>query len=295
MIEQPRPRSPLASVRPSTVDVERSQDMPIERLYPAGTALDLLERDRLIATVADRLRDGGKPLVVASSNLDQLTWFGSRSPLDDPALSRDGLDWIVAPDGMPIVWWAQHRAKHPVEQLAGSDLLPEMLERAAEDGTPVAFLGGWPEQHRLLSATLATRFPSLLIAGFWGPERDQLDEGRLQRQLAEEIAATGAGMLVVSLGKPRQEVWLDEHLLETGCRVGLAFGASTDFLGGTVPRAPTLLRRSGLEWLFRLLREPRRLWRRYLLQGPLALWQLLLRSPLSIRVIPPASTRGSFP
>ena len=253
--------------------------MPVERMYPGGSALDVLERDRLITTVHGRLREGGTPLVVASSNLDQLTWFASGGPIDDPALSRDGSDWIVAPDGMPIVWWAQYQAGHPVEQLAGSDLLPEMLESAVRDATPVAFLGGWPEQHHSLSATLAERFPGLEIAGFWGPDREQLDDGPLQRQLAEEIAATGAGMLVVSLGKPRQELWLAEHLAATGCHVGLAFGASTDFLGGTVTRAPGLLRRSGLEWLYRLLREPRRLWRRYLLQGPVAVWRLLVRSP----------------
>src|SRR5439155_17039259 len=114
------------------------------------------------------------------------------------------------------------------------------------------------------------------VAGYWAPQRSDLADARACSALAVQIRDAGVDLLVVGLGKPRQEVWCARYAAATGAKVCLAFGAAPDFIAGTVPRAPELLRSSGLEWLYRLLLEPRRLSRRYLLQGPRALCRLLL-------------------
>jgi N-acetylglucosaminyldiphosphoundecaprenol N-acetyl-beta-D-mannosaminyltransferase len=249
-----------------------------ERFLVAGAALDIVERQDLLDEVDRRLRSPSRPLVIASFNLDHLTHFGDGRAHNDPALPASHADWIVTADGMPVVWWARRRARRPVPQLAGSDLLPSILEVAENLGARLAFVGGWPDQHTKLAEALAVRFPRLQVAGYWAPTKAELDDLDKQVELTRQIAASGAQVVVVGLGKPRQELWLASHLPKTGCEVGLAFGAAADFVGGTARRAPEYVRRLGLEWLYRLVREPRRLWRRYIVQGPAALWRLI-RTP----------------
>jgi N-acetylglucosaminyldiphosphoundecaprenol N-acetyl-beta-D-mannosaminyltransferase len=249
-----------------------------DRFVVAGAALDIVERQDLLDEVDRRLRLPGRPLVIASFNLDHLTHFGDGRAHNDPALSAGDADWIVTADGMPVVWWARQRTHRPVPQLAGSDLLPSILKVSEHLGARLAFVGGWPDQHTRLAEALALRFPRLEVAGYWAPTREELDDLDRQLELTRQIAASGAQVVVVGLGKPRQELWLASHLLDAGCDVGLAFGAAADFIAGTARRAPASVRRLGLEWLYRLAREPRRLWRRYVVQGPAALWRLI-RSP----------------
>jgi N-acetylglucosaminyldiphosphoundecaprenol N-acetyl-beta-D-mannosaminyltransferase len=249
--------------------------LPGERLVAAGTALDIVGRLDVLEEVARRLSSTGRPLVLASSNLDHLTHFGVGGSFPDPALATGDADWLVTADGMPLVWWARRRTRGHVNQLAGSDLLPQILEAAETIGASVGFIGGWPEHHDRLTLALSRRFPDLRVAGCWAPSRDDLRQEKLQVDLAREIASQGVQLLVVGLGKPRQEVWLSQFIGETESRVALAFGAASEFLAGSTPRAPEQLRRVGLEWLYRLVREPRRLWRRYLLEGPRALSRLL--------------------
>jgi N-acetylglucosaminyldiphosphoundecaprenol N-acetyl-beta-D-mannosaminyltransferase len=246
-------------------------------LCPAGARLDIVGCEQLLSAVEARLTSAGEPLAIGSFNLDHITHFGTIAQEQYPDRALHSVDWLITPDGMPIVWWARRRLRAPVEQLAGSDLLPTIVRLAERTGTRIGFVGGWPDQHERLSTWLAVDFPGLVDVVFWAPTRVELsDENYLQRTCAE-IRAAGIGLLIVGLGKPRQELWLDRNLGPSGARVGLAFGAAADFLSGTSKRAPRWLRRIGLEWLHRLSRDPRRLWRRYLVEGPRAL-ALLLRS-----------------
>jgi N-acetylglucosaminyldiphosphoundecaprenol N-acetyl-beta-D-mannosaminyltransferase len=248
------------------------------RLDAAGTALDVVGRTELMQLVEQRLNGGGRPLVIASSNLDHLHHFGSRSRYVDPAAQAATADWVVTADGMPLVWWARRRLGRPVEQLAGSDLLPSLLTVAETIGAQVGFIGGWPEQHQRLASVLQSRFPRLNVSGYWGPTREELGQPLATSAMVDQLKGAGVDLLVVGLGKPRQELWLSRNIIGTGARVAVAFGAAADFMAGSAIRAPGPLRRRGFEWLYRLVREPRRLWRRYLVEGPQALW-LLTRSP----------------
>ncbi len=177
-------------------------------------------------------------------------------------------------DGAPIVARARVRTRQNWPRITGADLLPLVLEQATRTGRRVGFLGGLPQMHDRLRAVLDERYPGLEIAGWWAPDRlDLTDPGRSEA-LARDIAAAGADVLVVGLGKPLQELWIADHGVTTGAAVLLAFGASADFLAGAAARAPEWMQRCGLEWSYRLGREPRRMARRYLVQGPASILRL---------------------
>jgi N-acetylglucosaminyldiphosphoundecaprenol N-acetyl-beta-D-mannosaminyltransferase len=244
------------------------------RVVLGGALVDLYERDGLLATLAGRL--GGppppRPLAVASANLDHIHHFGARGAHRD-VIDADApdLEWLVLLDGAPLVHRSTALTGRDWPLLAGSDLLPCILAAAEDAGATVGFLGGLPRTHAILGQVLAQRHSGLKVAGMWAPPRAELGDPARAAALAGAIAATGVDLLVVSLGKPRQEQWIRRYGRDSGARVLLAFGASADFLAGTARRAPAWVRRLGIEWLYRLVREPRRLARRYLIQGPPAL------------------------
>jgi exopolysaccharide biosynthesis WecB/TagA/CpsF family protein len=138
--------------------------------------------------------------------------------------------------------------------------------------------------HIALSARLEETHPSLAVSGYWAPERSDVESHQRSRQVAQSIRDAGTDILFVGLGKPRQELWIEDHGSVTGASVLLAFGAAADFYAGVQDRAPEWMSRSGLEWSYRLYREPTRLWKRYLVQGPLAAYRMRtarLQTPLS--------------
>jgi N-acetylglucosaminyldiphosphoundecaprenol N-acetyl-beta-D-mannosaminyltransferase len=171
-------------------------------------------------------------------------------------------------DGMPLVW-ASHLLGAPVpEKVSGSDLVLPLLERAAERRWRVYFLGGAPGVAALARERLLETLPALNVAGVDAPVVD-LDAGPEARAaVLDRIAAARPHVVLVALGAPKQEIWIDRSRDALVPAVLLGVGASLDFVAGTIPRAPKWVSRAGLEWLYRLGREPRRLWRRYLLRDP---------------------------
>lgn len=243
----------------------------------AGTRVHLLNLPEAIRTIVDHAqRPNGDVLAVASINLDHLHHdhvgsFGH--PMRDEVSDR--VVWLNLLDGAPVTLAARIAAKRGWPRLAGSDLIEPVLDAASEADLRVAFLGGTDEVQEPLRASIRERWPGLALAGTWAPSRAQLNDPELSRELAAEIRAAGADIIVVCLGKPRQERWISEHGQESGASVCLAFGAVVDFIAGNARRAPKTVRRYGLEWAWRLIQEPRRLARRYLVQAPPALGRLL--------------------
>lgn len=242
------------------------------------TQVDLCEQSAVLAEVRLRLRERAHPpLAIGSVNLDHLHHFGRAESVGAVRAGRAGPDWLLLADGAPVVARARNLTGVDWPRLTGADLLPTILEEVGDCGQSAAFLGGTHEVHDRLRAALASRLPGLDVAGYWAPARSEVAAADGSARLTAEIRRTGAAVLVVALGKPRQELWIDRYAADTGARVLLAFGASTDFLAGSVDRAPDWMREHGLEWSYRLAREPRRLSRRYLLQGPRA-WLRLRRA-----------------
>jgi len=181
----------------------------------------------------------------------------------DPAFREvvNGADLVVA-DGAPVAW-AMRRLGHPgQERIAGPDAMLQLCALAAEEGIGVFLYGSTGETLRDLQAQLLAAFPRLRLAGAIAPPFQPLTAAE-DADVCQRINASGAGLVFVGLGCPKQERWMAEHRGRIPS-VTLGVGAAFDFHSGRLKRAPGWLQTLGLEWLHRLLMEPARLWRRYL-------------------------------
>jgi N-acetylglucosaminyldiphosphoundecaprenol N-acetyl-beta-D-mannosaminyltransferase len=178
---------------------------------------------------------------------------------------------LVLADGMPLVW-ASH-GKLP-ERVAGSDLVPALCERAAKHGHRIFLLGAAPGVAEQAAANLQIRFPGVTIAGTLAPPFRDLTPTEAD-ELLQAVRTARADLLFVAFGQPKGEVWVAEHFRDLGVPVTMQVGATLDFLAGRVSRAPRWIQRVGLEWAYRLLREPRRLVGRYASNGWFVARQIL--------------------
>jgi N-acetylglucosaminyldiphosphoundecaprenol N-acetyl-beta-D-mannosaminyltransferase len=173
---------------------------------------------------------------------------------------------LVTPDGMPLVWGLRLLGCKKATRVYGPDLTPVILERAALEGLPVGFYGGSPSVLDRFARVMSERFTKLQVAYAYSPPfRDLTPEE--DRRVVEEINGSGARILFVGIGNPKQEYWMAAHKGKVQA-VMIGVGAAFDFLAGAKLQAPRWMMGLGLEWLFRLATEPRRLWKRYLKQNP---------------------------
>jgi exopolysaccharide biosynthesis WecB/TagA/CpsF family protein len=247
------------------------------RIVLGGSVVDLLEMQDALKRISDHLTNrADAPLAVASVNLDHVHHFGTGAPLAATLehLPRGGsseeVDWLHLIDGAPLAAHARRLTGRAWPRLAGSDLIEPILESAGHLGVRVGFLGGTEDTHQRLRSQFALLRPTLQVAGYWAPSREVVSDPARSAALAGEIKNADVDLLVVGLGKPRQELWIAEHGAQTGATVLLAFGAVVDFLARRVRRAPHWVTVHGLEWAWRLAIEPTRLASRYLVDGPAA-------------------------
>jgi N-acetylglucosaminyldiphosphoundecaprenol N-acetyl-beta-D-mannosaminyltransferase len=172
-------------------------------------------------------------------------------------------------DGMPLMW-ASRWLKTPLpEKISGSDFVRPLMQRAAERGHRVYFLGGAPGAAELARQKLLLELPRLQVVGVDAPRIDMNAPPDAQRAILERITEAKPDLLLLALGAPKQEIWGHEQRVNLPGVVVVGVGASLDFIAGTVRRAPRWISNLGLEWLYRLVQEPRRLAGRYLLRDPL--------------------------
>jgi exopolysaccharide biosynthesis WecB/TagA/CpsF family protein len=244
------------------------------RVCLSGSTVDLMDQSEAVAAVVAACRvPGAAPMAVVSANLDHVHHFGTGGRwhgVIEHSEATGRMRWLSLLDGAPLVSQAERLTGRAWPRLAGSDLIDPILDAAETEGLVVGFLGGAEETQTRLRATLAATRPSLRVGGWWAPPRKVVADPTASTRLAGEVRAAGIDVLVVGMGKPRQELWIAEYGEFTGARVLLAFGAVVDFLAGQVQRAPIWMARHGLEWSYRLVQEPRRLSRRYLVDGPVA-------------------------
>jgi exopolysaccharide biosynthesis WecB/TagA/CpsF family protein len=223
--------------------------VPIARL-DVQAALDAIER----------LYEGDRPALVAHANAHTLN-----SAFEDPAykevLRRAAL---VLNDGKGVLLAARILGARLPADLNGNFFSPLVLELAAAHGWPVYFLGARPGIADAAAANLSRRVPGLKMAG----TRDGFFSVEEEDDVIASVRDSGAGLLMVAMGNPVQERWLDRCIDKTDARLGVGVGAFFDFQAGAVRRAPEWMNRIGLEWLYRLGKEPRRMWRRYLIGNP---------------------------
>jgi N-acetylglucosaminyldiphosphoundecaprenol N-acetyl-beta-D-mannosaminyltransferase len=204
----------------------------------------------------------GSPSYFITANVHYAMLTASDPRLDE--VNRNAA--FVVADGMPLVWATFGRSQRLPERVAGSDLLPALCEQAAAKGHRVYFLGGAPGVGAEAAARLRARFPALQVVGVASPPFRPLTAEEHARLIAD-VRAAEPDLLFVAFGQPKGEMWVAENCATLGVPVCVQVGASLDFAAGRVPRAPRWVQRAGLEWVYRLYQEPRRLLYRYLCNG----------------------------
>jgi N-acetylglucosaminyldiphosphoundecaprenol N-acetyl-beta-D-mannosaminyltransferase len=203
-----------------------------------------------------------------------LAVHGVMTGVMDPIHARrlNGLD-LVVPDGQPVRWALDLLyGKRLKDRVYGPNLTLKLLEACTSRGLSIYLYGSKPDVIQNLVQKLEQRFPGIVIAGYEPSKFRRLSQDE-KLELADRVKDTGAHVLILGLGCPRQEVWAYEYRDLLGMPI-LAVGAAFDFFAGNLPQAPKIMQDTGLEWLFRLVQEPRRLWYRYTVLNPLYLWRL---------------------
>lgn len=242
----------------TTTDVHVSEtrriqllDMPFDAVSFAD-ALDLL----IGLACSDR------PAYAVTANVDHVVRF-HRCP--DVRHLYAQADLVVA-DGMPLIWASRLLGTPLPERVAGSDLFPALSAKAAEHELSVFLLGGAPGTAQRAADILQARHPRLRVAGTCCPDHGFENDPLQASRVVEAVCAAQPDILFVGLGSPKQEKWIASNRAACGAKLSVGVGISFSFVCGDVARAPRWVQRAGLEWTHRLLQEPRRLWKRYLLE-----------------------------
>lgn len=229
--------------------------MPISPVL--GFDVRVADLDRAVSSVLNRAQRGEPGYAVLFN-----THMCSQAHRDRRLQAAvESANWIFA-DGRPIYWVQRLSGAQAARQVRGADLMWSLLGAAQRSGTPVGFFGGSPQVLAQLQRRMSDAFPGLDVRLLLSPPHGDWPDGQ-DAEFCAAINRSGAKIVFVALGCPRQELWMKRQSARIGS-VMLGIGAAVDFCAGVKPQAPQLLQRLGLEWLHRLTAEPRRLWRRYL-------------------------------
>lgn len=235
-----------------------------------------IEIDRLtMAEVLERARRAmanRESMFICTANVDHLMTLQR-----DAGLRRAyGLAAVVTADGAPVLWASRVLGRPIRERVTGADLAPALCGLAADAGGGVFLLGGPPDRAADTRRRMMARMPALRKLDVYSPpfgfENDPSEMDRIDR----EIASAAPDVLLIALGSPKQERWYAQRGAAHRIPVAIGCGAAVDFMAGRKRRAPLWMQRGGLEWLYRLIREPRRMWRRVLMKDP-PFFRLVLR------------------
>lgn len=239
-----------------------ARDHVRRRMLLMNTCIDTLSWDAMLGRVARWARQR-ESRYICFCNVHSLVTGRS-----DPAFRKAVLDAdTAAPDGMPVAWLMRRRGVLMQERIDGPGLMWRYAEQAALDGTPIYLYGSTETTLRKLMERLRYSFPGLVIAGHYAPPFRAL-EAHEEQSVVDGIVESRARVVFIGLGCPRQELWMAKISPQIPA-VLLGVGAAFDYHAGTLKRAPVWMQKIGLEWLYRLMAEPRRLWRRYLVTNAL--------------------------
>lgn len=238
--------------------------------------VNVVETEHLIRQLRE-LRERGKGGYVCFSTVHMVMESHDRPDFGKRVNDAD----IVIPDGMPLVWMQKLQGRKDANRVRANDLMMSLMQYAADNGMKVGFYGGMPAVIEAIKKRAASELPNLKIVYAYSPPFRPLTDAE-DVQIVDEINQADPDFLFMGLGCPKQETWMSEHSDRLKA-IMLGVGASFDFYAGNVKESPEWLGRLGLEWLYRLTQEPKRLWRRYLILNPrfmlLAVKQLLKSEP----------------
>ena len=253
----------------------------VSRVEVLGVHVSAIAPEDVVPSV-ERWIDEGERQYVCVTGV-----HGVMESQDDPDLreihNRSGL---TVPDGMPMVWCGKFAGFAHMDRVYGPEMMLRVCARAAESGWSSFFYGGPEGLAELVAERMADRFPGLQIAGTYTPPFRQLTAEE-EDEIASRIRQSGAELVWVGLSTPKQERWMHGMIERLqGPVVLFGVGAAFDLNAGLRPDAPQWMRKSGLHWLYRLLQEPKRLWRRYLVNNPSFVARILARRPRAVSLQP---------
>ena len=222
-----------------------------------GTYLDVLTLREAVNRVHEFVVSG-LPHQIVTVNVDFLR-LAQENMEFRAIINRSAL---AIADGMPLVWASRWFGEPLPERVTGVELVYECCAMAAKEGYTVFLLGGEEGVPQAAARALAQRYPGLQVVGAYAPPVGPFSEQE-NRKMVDMIRAARPHMLFVAFGAPKQDIWIARHQAEIGVPVAVGVGGVFNFITGRVPRAPVWMQNSGLEWLFRITQEPRRLWKRY--------------------------------
>jgi N-acetylglucosaminyldiphosphoundecaprenol N-acetyl-beta-D-mannosaminyltransferase len=188
-------------------------------------------------------------------------------------------EWVIC-DGVPVKWAADFLGTPIVERITGLDLLPDLIQLSHQKNFSVFLLGASPGVGEQLKNKIEAEYPNCMVKGIYVPPFMPVFTEEENQKILEAVNQSGADILLVSLTAPKQDIWIAEHkhLLQVPLSIGI--GGAFEVMAGLVPRAPKWMHAAGLEWLYRLIQEPKRMYRRYLIEAPLFI-PLIIRQKFS--------------
>jgi N-acetylglucosaminyldiphosphoundecaprenol N-acetyl-beta-D-mannosaminyltransferase len=252
---------------PRTVDSAASTnavDAPPRRhqLRIGHAWIDVLTFEQGLAAIAALVR-AGRGGAVYTPNVDHIVTLERNAKFRD-VYTRASLSFA---DGVPVIWASWFLRPVLPEKLSGSDMIIPLARLAGREGWRVYLLGGTPGAAAIAAERLRAECGTTIVGIDDGMVRIG-DRSPEQLAIVERVRAARPDLVLVALGAPKQEFWIDEHMTEIAPAVSVGVGASLDFVAGTMRRSPRWMSKVGLEWAYRLAQEPRRLWRRYLIDDP---------------------------
>ena len=236
-----------------------------------GVSIQNLTLNGVLARVREHLAQAGNHYVV-TLNVDHVVRLQKDTEFRQAYRNAS----LVVPDGMPILWASRLLGTPLKERITGSDLVPRVCRLAAEEGRSVYFLGGSEGVAQRAAENLRAALPALRVAGYQSPPFGFESDASANQRVIEGINRAKPSILFVALGAPKQEKWIARHIPQLEIQVVFCIGSALDYPAAVARRAPAWMQRNGLEWLWRLLHEPARLGRRYLVED-LAFLGILLK------------------
>jgi len=239
-----------------------------DRFDILGCKISVATPKTALEAICDRIKSGDGGYVCFSNVHTVIT-----SKENDALLKSTNNSFLSMPDGKPLSIYANLKGYKNVQQVAGPDFMPYFFKQA--EGVKHYFYGSTPETLEKLTENFLMFYPGAIISGAYSPPFRDLTPAEIEKIIAD-IKSSGADIVWIGLGAPKQECWMAEHWQQLQPAILMGVGAAFDFHAGIKPRAPMWMKKYSLEWLHRLSSEPGRLWKRYLITNTKFLFYLLL-------------------
>ena len=272
----PNLRTPVGKTPPSSAPEVHPQTRSVNI---CGVMVDLVSLDDMLREIQARVMQR-VPGYLITPNVDHVC-LCRRNPEFEQAYRGA---FLSVPDGMPLIWSGRLLGTPLVQRLSGNDIIYSISEMAAEQGFSVFFLGAAEGVAQEAARRLKELYPNLKVAGTHSPPFGFERSAEENAEVIERLRVAAPDICFVAVGSPKQEIWMRRHCAESEIPVMIGVGAALDFTSGHKRRAPRVMQRMGLEWFWRLCSEPRRLWRRYLVND--TLFFVLLARQFMSRLIP---------